>query len=168
MQVNGADRATQEGRDVPLEEVGVRDEEAAQLQVHDQGREQRAGQQRVDLDDAQVHPHVPQVVGIREHLPFLAEARELGVAEVEAEGLLEQRFGERSIAPAEDVAADLLDQVVDGAPVREAAPAKEREDLADQQLRALPVGRGEQGEQHRRTCRSAGSCTETSSGWPRT
>ena len=105
--------------------------DAPEPQVHDQRRQKGTCEEGVGLDHAQIRSDAAQVVGVDPDAPLICEARELRVAKVDHQDLVDQHFGERGVAGPHDVPADLLDQVVDRLSIRKVSPPEQGEDLAD-------------------------------------
>ena len=107
-EVDGPDVGVQEARDVALEEVGVGDEDTAQLELHVEGGGQPLEQRRVGLDDAHPAADLRQVVRVDHRLPLVGGSADVRVLEPPVQDVLDEVVGRLDVARLADRDADRL------------------------------------------------------------
>ena len=107
-EVDGPDVGAQEARDVALEEVGVGDEDAAELELHVEGGGQPLEQRRVRLDDAHPAADLGQVVRVDHRLPLVGGAADVRVLELPVQDVLDEVVGRLDVARLADGDPDRL------------------------------------------------------------
>ena len=107
-EVDGPDVGVEEARDVALEEVGVGDEHAAQLELHVEGGGQPLEQRRVGLDDAHPAADLGQVVRVDHRLPLVGGAADVRVLELPVQDVLDEVVGRLDVAGLADGDPDRL------------------------------------------------------------
>ena len=105
-EVDGPDVGVEEARDVALEEVGVGDEHAAQLELHVERGGQALEQRRVGLDDAHPAADLGQVIRVDHRLPLVGSAADVGVLELPVQDVLDEVVGGLHVARLADRDAD--------------------------------------------------------------
>jgi hypothetical protein len=109
--VDGADLAVEQPRNVLLEQVRIRDEHAADLEVDDKGCDQRPRELRIGLDHGEVGADRPEMGGVDLNVPFVGEAGKLGGRKIPVEHLADHQLRPGRIAGVEHLLTDLRDQV---------------------------------------------------------
>ena len=126
VEVHRGDLRGQQRRNIALEQIRVADKHPAQAQMGHERDQQRTRQHRIHLDDAQVRADAAHVARIHPDLPLVGEAREVRIAEIDRQDLLDDRLGQGPVPGRHGVPPDLLDHAVSGLRVVEPLPPQQR------------------------------------------
>ena len=107
-------RVIEQFGDIPLEQIGVLDAGAGQLQVDDQGGEQGGTPFGLPHDQVQPDPDIAQMGGIGQGLPVLVDPDDIGMLKAETHHPPEKGLDHPAVAAIKDLAAEDLDALQGG------------------------------------------------------